>query len=527
MTAKSTRLSRMLEDEGPEIPEAVANQLGEATAAGVRERQVYRHVALAEGLKPGERIPYQVESVDDAGLRFRSDVFTLQPLPAAGQAVSILLTSDQQNQPMSAANYQKVAETVGQLDAILFAGDFVGHPNRASEWFDRANAKRPAFYPAMQGRLVQLGASTFKGGALLQQAPLFGSSGNHDVSGRWRKEAHTIGTMFNDPQPQWYARLQHSDAVAVRDHSFESITYDEMWDHPDTGTQGERYWAYQYGDTFIISLHVNRIWRMWGDNRKGKLGEAPESLADPDLWGFGDHVFDPFGPGSPQFLWLQKTLKTSAFQKSKYKIVMAHQTMFGLGENALPVLAAPQAVFTIEGREQPLTLTHPISQEAWSAQIKPVLPTIRSISYHYLKEKGVWKQAVEPLLLDAEVQLVLCGHSHLWNRAKVGEMNYLETSNVGNSFGARFDDSGEGKAWPPSKRPGGDPLGRTLVTPTRFNPMQSREGYARALPFVSSNKITVFSILTSEDGLIKSYAFDTTKPDSETILFDEFRLASP
>ena len=123
----------MLEDEGPEIPEAVANQLGEATAAGVRERQVYRHVALAEGLKPGERIPYQVESVDDAGLRFRSDVFTLQPLPAAGQAVSILLTSDQQNQPMSAANYQKVAETVGQLDAILFAGDFVDHPNRASE----------------------------------------------------------------------------------------------------------------------------------------------------------------------------------------------------------------------------------------------------------------------------------------------------------------------------------------------------------------------------------------------------------
>ena len=309
-----------------------------------------------------------------------------------------------------------------------------------------------------------------------------------------------------------------------RDHSFESVTYDEMWDHPDAAPQGERYWSYQYGDTFVISLHVNRIWRMWGDNRKGKLCEAPDSLTDPEQWGFGDHVFDPFGPDSPQFKWLQNTLQGSAFREAKYKVVMAQQTMFGLGENAYPVLASPRAVFTIKGKEQPLTLSHPISKQAWTSQVMPVLSSLESISYHYPEEEDVWAQAIEPILVKAGVQLVLCGHSHLWNRAKVGGMHYLETSNVGNSFGARFDDSGDGKAWPPSKRPGGDPQGRAPILPTHFNPMQAWEGYARALPFVSSNKVTTFTVFTTQDGLVKSYAFDTSKPSSKAVLFDEFQL---
>ena len=116
--ASSARLSRMLEDGDSQIPESVERQLGKETDVGVRERGVYRHVAVANGLKAGERIPYQVECVDDSGKRFRSETFTLQPLPSRGQAVSILLTSDQQNQPMSAANYQKVEETAGPLDAV-------------------------------------------------------------------------------------------------------------------------------------------------------------------------------------------------------------------------------------------------------------------------------------------------------------------------------------------------------------------------------------------------------------------------
>ncbi|MGY8688833.1 MAG: hypothetical protein ACKVHP_14000 [Verrucomicrobiales bacterium] len=87
---------------------------------------------MAQGLRASEKIPYQVESMNDAGRRFRSGTFTMQPLPVAGQPAVILLTSDQQNQPMSAANSEKVVATIGQPDAVLFAGDSIDHSNRAS-----------------------------------------------------------------------------------------------------------------------------------------------------------------------------------------------------------------------------------------------------------------------------------------------------------------------------------------------------------------------------------------------------------
>ncbi|NCF89697.1 MAG: metallophosphoesterase, partial [Verrucomicrobiaceae bacterium] len=81
INATSARLSRMLEDEDSQIPESIVAQLGDETAAGVRERRVYRHVAVANGLKAGERIPYQVGCVEDNGRRFRSETCTLQQLP--------------------------------------------------------------------------------------------------------------------------------------------------------------------------------------------------------------------------------------------------------------------------------------------------------------------------------------------------------------------------------------------------------------------------------------------------------------
>jgi len=37
---------------------------------------------------------------------------------------------------MTAANLQKVVETVERVDAVFFVGDLVNVPDRASEWFD-------------------------------------------------------------------------------------------------------------------------------------------------------------------------------------------------------------------------------------------------------------------------------------------------------------------------------------------------------------------------------------------------------
>jgi hypothetical protein len=61
------------------------------------------------------------------------------------------------------------------------------------------------------------------------------------------------------------------------------------------------------------------------------------------------------------------------------------------------------------------------------------------------------------------------------------------------------------------------------------------DGYAAALAwyerllgrpptFVASDTVTAFSILDTVDGVVRSYAFDTTRPDSEAVLFDEFTL---
>ncbi|NCF90665.1 MAG: metallophosphoesterase, partial [Verrucomicrobiaceae bacterium] len=430
---------------------------------------------------------------------------------------------------------EEVEEVSGLLDAVFFAGDFVDHPNRASQWFDRANEDRPAFFPAMQGRLRQLHfGGTFHGGALLQRAPLLGILGNHEVSGRWFPEQNDIVTMYNDSQPRWYSGIRYRDYLAggntadpdyVRNHSHENLTYDEMWPSP-SGTDLP-YWSHQYGDVSIIGLHLNRIWRLWGSSRKGKEGEAPASVNGPNAWGFGDHLFEGIGMGTAQYDWLVSELASSAFQNAKYKVVMAHQTVFGLGDNAYPVVAAQEAKIDYDLGSGPKTLeiTFPLTESEWDAQIAPLLGSITSIDYAYETEEDLWRHQIGPLLVNAGVDLVFCGHSHLWNRSKVGTMHYLESSNVGNSFGARYDDGSESETWLSGAFPPGDPHGRIVIAPTHFNPMQAWEGFSNPLPFVSSNRLTVFSILDTGDGAVRSYVFDTENPSAGVVLMDEFFLS--
>ncbi|ROO28248.1 hypothetical protein [Salinisphaera orenii] len=46
------------------------------------------------------------------------------------------------------------------------------------------------------------------------------------------------------------------------------------------------------------------------------------------------------------------------------------------------------------------------------------------------------------------------------------------------------------------------------------------------LPFVASNELSVFSILDTGTGTVKSYVFDPSDLDGEVALFDEFSLAN-
>ncbi len=149
---------------------------------------------------------------------------------------------------------------------------------------------------------------------------------------------------------------------------------------------------------------------------------------------------------------------------------------------------------------------------------------ITAIRYEYPKEADYLLRDVVPLLESAGTHLVFFGHSHLWNRfVSPSGTHYLETSNVGNSYGAFIDDR---------KRPipanyqeeyiaSGDPYGLEPVVPT-IAPFLDADG--KPQPFISSNDITVFSILDTGEGTVSSYYFDTRKPRSEAIKFDEFKI---
>lgn len=583
--ASTYQMTRMLEDANSRI-------LGRPAPATVTERVIYRHEATVSGLPRDVRTPYFISSINDMGEEIRSDRFSLQPLPSNTRGGKFLLTSDQQNRLMSPANYQKVEELMGPLDGIMIAGDFVDNPHRASEWFDRhdtawlSNAgggatprfpnTRPPFFPSIQGRYDQIFPEfPYKGGRLTQFAPIYGTVGNHESPGRWRPNASyrlnganataTIDQMDNDPQPRWYAEIRYeqfkskdpgfnptNDPVFkedwIRNHSYEFTQYFEMWNHPADGPRGESYWWKRIGNMCVISMNVSRVWRAWNiNNQRAKFTEFTGELNNPDEWGFGDMWFETYGKGSEQYNWLNGVLNDPNCANATYTMVMGHQTMFGLGDNAVPVMANPEATIRYQAGAneiREIKKIWPIGRQEWERDIQPLIDRrqIVEIRYEYPRDKDVWKNDIEPLLQQHGVQLVHTGHSHVWNRAKVGNLNYIEASNVGNSFGAFWMNAGTpwkqrfagqfatelalpNPRWDPRNYARtGDPHGREIAMPTLFNPMREKEGQNVDMPFLDSNNMTAFTILDTTTGAVSSYSFDTRNPSNPVRKFDEFRL---
>lgn len=136
--ATTTKLSRVREDKNSKVTPAFTE---------TTERDIWRHEAEVTGLTPGKRVPYQVISFQE-NEEVKSDIFNLTANPSPGTPLKILLTSDHQLMPMTTANLQKVVETIGQVDAVFFAGDLVNIPDRASEWFD--DNRGGAFFPVFK-----------------------------------------------------------------------------------------------------------------------------------------------------------------------------------------------------------------------------------------------------------------------------------------------------------------------------------------------------------------------------------------
>lgn len=525
--AQTVKLSRMAEDSSSRVGEQTED--GEVYSA-YTPRDVWRHEAVVSGLTQGERVPYAVTSVTNEGAEVSSETYTLAPLPAEGQALKILLTSDHQLMPMTPANLQKVEETVGRLDAVFLAGDLVNIPDRASEWFDdnRTEGRGGAFFQNLQGRSSfnlehEGGVTTYRGGEIIQHAPLFPVVGNHEVMGRFNTGSG-LNDQYNDPRPLEvaegvYERLAElynpNGDEAVRaawlaDNSFNTISYEELFTLPSGSPGGETYYSVQFGDVYLIGLYATRIWRSpsLSDDTRGKYREAEAHLNTPDNWGWGEFIFEDLSEGSAQHTWLLQELESEAFQKARYKIVMMHQPVHGLGDNSNPVFAHPVQILD---RAENGALT--------------------GVRYEYPLGQDIFIRDVEPHLQAAGVQLVHSGHSHVWHRfVDDAGMNHMETSNVGNTYGCYVAGYAERSNGPDDPRFNaenyvltGDPHGLEPVLPSIMAPQTDEAG--DSLPCVSSNELSAFSILDTGTGTVKSYVFDTREPDAEAVLFDEFPLA--
>lgn len=516
--ATTTKLSRMREDQQSKVGE----QVSEGTLyQNPTYRDIWRHEAEVTGLTPGVRVPYRVVSVRDDGEVIRTDRFTLAPSPRAGDSLNILLTSDHQLKPMASANMQKVVETIGQVDAVFFAGDLVNVPDRASEWFD--DNRGNAFFPNLQGRAAftlehESITTQYTGGAIIQSAPLFPTVGNHEVMGRFSLD-YPLGEQFSDPIPRSIAE-QHYRQIAsqvnptgspdvyeswLKDNSFNVDTYEELFTLPTDSPGGEKYYAITLGDIRLISLYATNVWRTpnLNPNAKGRYRERDQDLHDPMLWGYGQHIFEPIAPGSPQYEWLRAELNRPEFQQAKYKIVMLHHPPHTLGDNIVPAYTDPvQIIDRLDNGD------------------------IKSVRYEYPLEEDYLVRDVVPMLESAGVQLVFYGHSHVWNRfVSPRGMHFLETSNVGNTYGAYTLANGNRRPIPIGFNqqyvPMGDPNGLESVMPS-ISPLLDDEG--RPQPYIASNDITVFTIFNTTTGTVSSYRFDTRQPNSNVVKFDEFQL---
>ncbi|MGB6016224.1 MAG: metallophosphoesterase, partial [Nodosilinea sp.] len=446
-----------------------------------------------------------------------------------------LLTSDHQNMPMTAANLQKVDETLGRVDAVFFAGDLVNIPDRASEWFD--DSRGCGFFPCLQGNtsyaLERKGRTVrYRGGEIIQHAPLFPTLGNHEVMGRFAATA-PLNEQFGSAIPRQAAvRLYDANEDLfnpsgdpdlrrqwIINNSFNSDTYEALFSlpktqvpNPDRPETTSRYYAITLGDVRLVSIYVTQIWRPYSldATARGRYQEREADLGTPQNWGHGQHIFEPIERGSLQYQWLEQELASDAFRQARYKVVMLHHPPHTLGDNIVPAF------------------TNPVRRYDRDAQGR-----LTAVRYEYPRADDYIARDLVPLLEQAGVDLVFYGHSHLWNRfVSPWGTHYLETSNVGNSYGAFWKDAA--RPVPPETIEGsavtysptdyiaqGDPNGLEPVVPT-LAPLSDDSG--QPLPYLASNDITAFSVFETETGTVSSYYFDTRQPSSEVVKFDEFRL---
>ncbi|MGB3651220.1 MAG: fibronectin type III domain-containing protein, partial [Rivularia sp. (in: cyanobacteria)] len=342
------------------------------------DRDIWRHEAEVTGLTPGKEVDYQVISKPENGGDAKSQIYSLTPAPQPGKPLKILLTSDHQLKPMTAANLQKAKETAGDIDAVFMAGDLINIPDRASEWFD--DNRGGAFFPAFQGRanyqIDKDGVKTgYTGEEIIQEAPLFTAIGNHEVMGR-RGKSDSLGDEYNDAIPRAVAKDLYGES-SLSANSFNTDTYEEIFSLPESKSGGEKYYATTFGDVRLIVLYATNIWRVPSlePDAKGKYREREADFNNPENRGYGQHIFEPIDKGSPQYNWLVEELNSPEFKQAKYKVVMFHHPVHSLGENIVPAYTNPVQIIQKDnsGKVTNIRYEYPLEEDYLIRDIVPLL----------------------------------------------------------------------------------------------------------------------------------------------------------
>lgn len=496
LAAVTTQLSQVAEDAASELP---AHRKPET---GIRAREVYRHHAVVT-VPTGSRVPYRVVSTRGGALA-ASETFTVRGPLVAGEPAVIMLTSDHQLMVNTPANLEWAARTIteqlGPIDAVFMPGDLVNVPDRASDWFD--DQRGSAFFPGMQGRGHREASdgTVYRGGQILQNAPIFPAIGNHEVQGR--RDGHTSLTdSFYNPVPR-----------SVAANGFNTTTYEEIFSLPDSEPGGGRYYATTVGDIRLVTLFATRIWRSGradadpsARTTATRYQESRDDLDDPLAQGHGEFLFDDLSVGSAQYNWLQRELGSAEFRNAKYTVVMLHEGPQSLGENATPAFVPPQRIDERDDKGE-----------------------LIGIRYDYPATEDILLRDVAPLLENAGTDLVLNGHNHLWNRfVSPAGVNYLEASNTGNSYGAFLPVSGEHRPTPPppwnpdNYRAQGNSGGLAPVLPS-IAPRRNAAGVPE--PYIADNNLIVFQALHTGTGTITSWYVDMADTAAGAVKFDQFTL---
>jgi hypothetical protein len=155
-----------------------------------------------------------------------------------------------------------------------------------------------------------------------------------------------------------------------------------------SGFGGKHWYQADYGDMHIVSPSIQR-WYAWQPT------EAP-----------GWPLYDDIAPGSVQYRWLKRALADAG--RRQHTWVTMHWHMLNRGS------------------------------DGWTPYSNPVASLLDPAAVTYPTPDLLYNE-VKPLFEKYDVDGVSYGHSHVYERYLINDVNYIEAASIGNNYRAEAD----------------------------------------------------------------------------------------